>query len=75
MLGQLKSPPKGFETVVKRHFYIKKAEILKDLYKWIERAEKVEALYTITTLQRTFRNQKHVIKRHLRKKSKNSKKL
>ena len=46
MLGQLKSPPKGFETVVKRHFYIKKAEILKDLYKWIERAEKVEALYT-----------------------------
>ena len=46
MLGQLKTPPKGFETIVKRHFYIKKAEILKDLYKWIERAEKVEALYT-----------------------------
>lgn len=46
MLGQLNNPPKGFETVVKRHFYIKKEEILKDLYKWIERAEKREALYT-----------------------------
>ena len=46
MLGQLKNPPKGFETVVKRHFYIKRAEILTDIHKWVERAEKVEALYT-----------------------------
>ena len=46
MLGQLKNPSKGFETVIKRHFYVKKAEILKDLHKWIDRAGKVEALYT-----------------------------
>jgi len=32
--------------VIRRHFYVKKAEILTDLYKWIERAGKVEALYT-----------------------------
>jgi hypothetical protein len=28
MVGHLKNPPNGFETAVKRHFYIKKAEIL-----------------------------------------------
>jgi hypothetical protein len=28
MLEHLKNPPKGFETATKRHFYIKKAEIM-----------------------------------------------
>ena len=46
MLGQIKNPSKGFESVIKRHFYIKKAEILEDVYKWVERADKVEALFT-----------------------------
>ena len=45
MLGQLKNPSKGFETVIKRHFYVKKAEILSDVHYWIERAGKVEATY------------------------------
>jgi hypothetical protein len=45
MLGQLKKPPKGFESVVKRHFYIKKAEILKEVREWVELAEKNEASY------------------------------
>jgi len=45
MLGQLKNPPKGFEQVIKRHFYIKKPEILKEVHKWIEYAETHEASY------------------------------
>lgn len=45
MLGQLKNPPKGFETVIKRHFYIKKEEVLKTCYYWIEQAGKEEASY------------------------------
>jgi hypothetical protein len=28
MNGQLKNPPKGFEEVVRRHFYIKQKEII-----------------------------------------------
>jgi hypothetical protein len=46
MLDQIKNPPKGFETVVRRHFYLKKDEIMKDLKKWIEEAKENEALYT-----------------------------
>ena len=45
MLGQLKNPPKGFESVIKRHFYVKKPEILKEAYKWIEYAGTKEAIY------------------------------
>jgi baculoviral IAP repeat-containing protein 6 (apollon) len=46
MLGQIKNPSKGFESAIKRHFYIKKAEILKDVHQWVERADKVEAMFT-----------------------------
>jgi len=46
MLGQLKNPPKGFETVVKRHFYIKKEEILTDIHAWLKRADIEPAMYT-----------------------------
>jgi hypothetical protein len=46
MLGQLKNPPKGFETVIKRHFYIKKADVMKTCRGWVERAGKIDALYT-----------------------------
>lgn len=46
MLGQIKKPSKGFETVILRHFYVKKAEILTDVHKWVERADKVEAMFT-----------------------------
>lgn len=28
MIDQIKNPPKGFEDVVNRHFYVKKKEIL-----------------------------------------------
>jgi hypothetical protein len=46
MLGQIKNPSKGFETVILRHFYIKKEEILKDVNRWHERADKFEASYS-----------------------------
>ena len=45
MLGHLKSPPKGFETAVKRHFYIKKTEILETVNGWVELSKKNEAAY------------------------------
>lgn len=46
MLGQLKNPSKGFESVIKRHFYVKRFEILKEMHHWIELANKNEAAYT-----------------------------
>jgi hypothetical protein len=46
MLGQIKKPSKGFESVIKRHFYIKKAEILKEVHQWVELAEKNEVSYS-----------------------------
>jgi len=46
MLGQLKNPPRGFESVVKRHFYVKKFEIIKEINHWVELASKHDAAYT-----------------------------
>lgn len=45
MLEQLKNPPKGFETVIRRHFYLKKDEILEECKKWIKYAEVRPASY------------------------------
>lgn len=45
MIDQIKKPSRGFETVIKRHFYIKKAEILTEVNHWVELAEKNEAAY------------------------------
>lgn len=45
MLDQIKKPSKGFETVIKRHFYIKRPEILKEVHLWVDLAEKNEATY------------------------------
>eukprot|EP01022_Parablepharisma_sp_SALTPOND_P020985 TRINITY_DN395_c0_g1_i1.p1 TRINITY_DN395_c0_g1~~TRINITY_DN395_c0_g1_i1.p1 ORF type:complete len:5656 (-),score=802.26 TRINITY_DN395_c0_g1_i1:1614-18581(-) len=45
MIGQIKNPPKGFESVIKRHFYVKRPEILKEVHKWIEYADAHEASY------------------------------
>ena len=46
MLGQLKNPAKGFETIIKRHFYLKKADVMKTCRRWVERAGTQEANYT-----------------------------
>lgn len=46
MIEQIKSPSKGFEEVIKRHFFLKKAEILEQVKNWIERSKTAEAKYT-----------------------------
>lgn len=46
MIQQLRNPPKGFETVIKRHFYLKKEEILEECHQWVTYAEQREASYT-----------------------------
>ncbi len=34
MIDNIRSPPKGFETIVRRHFYLKKDEIMEECRKW-----------------------------------------
>lgn len=46
MIEQIKNPPKGFEKIVRRSFYLKKDVILQEVREWIERAKTVEAVYT-----------------------------
>lgn len=39
MIKQIKTPPVGFEDVVRRHFYIKRHVILKEVGRWVKFAE------------------------------------
>ena len=41
----MRNPPKGFETVIRRHFYVKQHEILEECKKWLLYAEKRQANY------------------------------
>ena len=41
MIDMIKNPPKGFENIIKIHFFLKKEQILKEVDSWIERAEKI----------------------------------
>lgn len=45
MIDQIRDPPKGFESIVRRHFYLKKDEILEECRKWIEYADTRDASY------------------------------
>ena len=38
MIEAIRNPPVGFENVIRRHFYLKKDEILEECNKWLERA-------------------------------------
>ena len=40
------NPSKGFETVIRRHFFLKKDEILYDVNRWLVNSEKKGASYT-----------------------------
>lgn len=46
MLDQIRKPPKGFESVIKRHFYLKREEIVRDIRQWLQDAKAKEAIYT-----------------------------
>lgn len=46
MIEQIKNPPKGFENVIKRHFYLKKKEIMEEVNLWLKYASEREANYT-----------------------------
>lgn len=39
MIGQIKTPSEGFEEVIRRHFYMKREVIMKEVGKWIKYAE------------------------------------
>ena len=41
MIDMIKNPPKGFENIIKIHFYLKKEKILKEVDSWIEKAKKI----------------------------------
>jgi len=45
MLGQIRHPSKGFEAVIRRHFYLKKQEILEECKTWIKWAKTKNASY------------------------------
>lgn len=46
MIDNIKNPPKGFEDVIQRHFYLKQDEILEECRSWVKRAEEEKATYT-----------------------------
>uniref|UniRef100_A0AC34RKZ8 UBC core domain-containing protein n=1 Tax=Panagrolaimus sp. JU765 TaxID=591449 RepID=A0AC34RKZ8_9BILA len=41
ILENLRNPPKAFEDVVKRHFYLKKDEIMSEIKDWVDEMQKV----------------------------------
>jgi hypothetical protein len=46
IIEQIKNPPAGFEKVIRRNYYMKKNEILRETKEWVERAKTVKATYT-----------------------------
>ena len=46
MIEQIRNPSPGFEEVIKRHFYLKKSQILKEVQGWIERSKTAKAEYS-----------------------------
>jgi hypothetical protein len=46
MIDSIRNPPKGFETIIRRHFYLKQKEILEECARWVEFSKTREASYT-----------------------------
>jgi hypothetical protein len=46
MIEAIKNPPAGFEKIIRSSFYLKKAEILKEVKEWVDKAKTVQATYT-----------------------------
>jgi hypothetical protein len=45
MIDAIKNPPAGFEKVIRRSFYLKKNEVLREVKEWVDRAKTTDALY------------------------------
>ena len=46
IIDAIKNPPAGFEKIIKRSFYLKKNDILREVKEWVDRAKTVAANYT-----------------------------
>eukprot|EP00743_Colponemidia_sp_Colp-15_P003750 GILK01004046.1.p1 GENE.GILK01004046.1~~GILK01004046.1.p1 ORF type:complete len:1912 (-),score=378.64 GILK01004046.1:123-5405(-) len=46
MVEQLRNPSPGFEEAIRRHFYVKRKEILKQVEVWLAEAKTTKASYT-----------------------------
>lgn len=46
IIDAIKNPPPGFEKVIKRNYYLKKNEILREVKEWVDKSKTVEANYT-----------------------------
>ena len=50
MIEQIKKPSQGFEEVIRRHFYLKKDHILKEVRGWIDRSRTATDKYSSYSL-------------------------
>ena len=44
MLGQLQDPPLGFETVIRRHFFLKRESIILTTERWMFESNKTDGI-------------------------------
>ena len=51
MIENIKNPPKGFEEIIKRHFYLKQKEILREVNKWVKYAKEKKAKYLVNLVK------------------------
>jgi len=42
MIDMIKNPPKGFESIIRRNFFLKKDQILSEVREWIEDESKAK---------------------------------
>jgi ubiquitin-protein ligase len=45
MIDNIRDPPKGFESVIKRHFFIRRESILTEVHRWLKWSKKRSATY------------------------------
>ncbi|CAD8197777.1 unnamed protein product [Paramecium octaurelia] len=64
MIEQLQNPPRGFEEVIKKSFYLRKELIMKEIELWVEQAN-LPATYNQTQNQCTYTQQPQQYKQDL----------
>jgi len=62
ILGQLRNPSKGFESVVRSHFYWKKETILKTVERWIEESKSNNSTFA-PKLEKVFQDLKEELEK------------